>query len=299
MNWVLSAVLAAAFGILAATVNASIDPTTITLLIIPALGAALVGGLSSFGVTVVAAFAIAGAQTLIQFFAATKSWFPTADGAPLPGVREALPLLVIIVVLFVRGDRLPTRGAISVGRLPVAPAPTRRRREDGGGAVGRRRRPAPPRPRLAAGDRSTRSSGVVICLSLVVLTGFVGQISLAQMAFAGIGGLHGLEARDRARHRLSRSPRSLGAVAATAVGLVAALPALRVRGVNLAIVTLAAAAAVENLVFKNAALVGRHRRRAGATATTARRRARTERRRVVRRRQAAVAVVRDLLPRWW
>ena len=30
--------------------------------------------------------------------------------------------------------------------------------------------------------------GAAMCLSLVVLTGFVGQISLAQMAFAGIGG---------------------------------------------------------------------------------------------------------------
>jgi branched-chain amino acid transport system permease protein len=47
-----------------------------------------------------------------------------------------------------------------------------------------------------------------------------------------------------------------GALAATAVGLVAAVPALRVRGVNLAIVTLAAAATVEHLVFKNTALSG-------------------------------------------
>ena len=71
VNWMISAVLAAAVGILAATINASIDPTTITLLIVPALGAALVGGLTSFGVTVAAAFAIAGAQALLQFLAAT------------------------------------------------------------------------------------------------------------------------------------------------------------------------------------------------------------------------------------
>ncbi len=112
-NWVISAVLAAAVGILAATMNASIDPTTITLLIVPALGAALVGGLSSFGVTVAAAFAIAAAQALLQFLAATASWFPRADGAPMPGLKEALPLLVIIVVLF----------AAVTGFQLVAPAP--------------------------------------------------------------------------------------------------------------------------------------------------------------------------------
>ena len=104
VNWVISAVLAAAVGILVATMNAAIDPTTITLLIIPAPGAALVGGLTSFGVTVGAAFAIAAAQALLQFQAATASWFPKADGAPMPGLKVALPLVVIMVVLFVRGD---------------------------------------------------------------------------------------------------------------------------------------------------------------------------------------------------
>ena len=43
---------------------------------------------------------------------------------------------------------------------------------------------------------------------------------------------------------------------ATGFGLLVALPALRVRGVNLAVVTLAAALAIEELVFKNAKLAG-------------------------------------------
>ena len=253
-NWVLSSVLAAAFGILAATVNASLDPATITLLIIPALGAALVGGLSSFGLTVFAAFAIAGSQTLIQFFAATKTWFPTADGAPLPGVREALPLLVIIAVLFVRGDRLPTRGAIGAGRLPYAPAPTGVAAKTAAGlAVGvTGLLLLGPEWRLATVNSLI---GAAMCLSLVVLTGFVGQISLAQMAFAGIGGFTVSKLATDLGIGFPLAP-ILGAVAAMLVGLVAALPALRVRGVNLAIVTLASAAAVENLVFKNAALSG-------------------------------------------
>src|SRR5205823_5582743 len=71
LNWVLATVLAAAFGILAASVNASVDPLSITLLIVPAVGAALIGGLASFGITVTAAFAVAGAQAVIQFLAAT------------------------------------------------------------------------------------------------------------------------------------------------------------------------------------------------------------------------------------
>ncbi len=253
-NWVISAVLAAAVGILAATMNASIDPTTITLLIVPALGAALVGGLSSFGITVAAAFAIAAAQALLQFLAATASWFPRADGAPMPGLKEALPLLVIIVVLFARGDRLPTRGARSQGRLPFAPLPT---------AVAAKATIAAlvgvaallvvgPSWRLAAINSLV---GVVLCLSLVVLTGFVGQISLAQLAFAGIGGFAVSKLAMQAGIGFPIGP-LLGALAAMAIGLIAAVPALRVRGVNLAIVTFAAAAAVEHLLFKNSALSG-------------------------------------------
>src|SRR2546429_474606 len=34
----------------------------------------------------------------------------------------------------------------------------------------------------------TSMTGAVVCLSLVVLTGYVGQLSLAQMAFAGVAG---------------------------------------------------------------------------------------------------------------
>jgi len=254
VNWVLSAVLAASFGVLAATVNASIDPATITFLIIPALGAALLGGLASFGITVAAAFAIAGLQSVVQYVAATATWFPKAHGAPLPGVREALPLVVILVVLFLRGDRLPTRGSLQTGRLPAAPVTARATPAAVtalvGGAillvlVG-------PDWRLAAINSLV---GIVLCLSLVILTGFVGQISLAQMAFAGISGFTIAKLATTWGIGFPWAP-LLGALVASAIGVIAAIPALRVRGVNLAIVTLAAAATVENLVFKNSSLTG-------------------------------------------
>ena len=41
-------------GILVSTINTSVDPNTITLLIVPALAAALLGGFTSFGITVAA-----------------------------------------------------------------------------------------------------------------------------------------------------------------------------------------------------------------------------------------------------
>ncbi len=172
----------------------------------------------------------------------------------MPGLKEALPLLVIIVVLFVRGDRLPTRGARAQGRLPFAPAPTAVAAKAAiCGVVGvAALLLVGPSWRLAAINSLV---GVVLCLSFVVLTGFVGQISLAQLAFAGIGGFAVSKLATQAGIGFPIGP-LLGALAAMAVGLIAAVPALRVRGVNLAIVTFAAAAAVENLLFKNSALSG-------------------------------------------
>ncbi|WP_327000271.1 branched-chain amino acid ABC transporter permease [Dactylosporangium sp. NBC_01737] len=93
----------------------------------------------------------------------------------------------------------------------------------------------------------------LIALSLVVLTGYLGQISLASMAFAGAGGFV-----------LSRATMSWGvpfplsilvsAGVATLVGVAVGLPALRIRGAQLAVVTLAGAVALQQLVFANPAL---------------------------------------------
>jgi len=90
----------------------------------------------------------------------------------------------------------------------------------------------------------------IVSLSLVLLTGFAGQVSLAQAAFAGTGGfvLSRLAAGANVPFPISLL---LGACAASAVGLIIAIPALRVRGSQLAVVTLAAAVAVERFIFGN------------------------------------------------
>ena len=90
----------------------------------------------------------------------------------------------------------------------------------------------------------------IISLSLVLLTGFAGQVSLAQAAFAGTGGFV-LSRLATAAHIPFPFSLLLGALAASAVGVVIAVPALRVRGSQLAVVTLAAAVAVERFVFGN------------------------------------------------
>ena len=75
----------------------------------------------------------------------------------------------------------------------------------------------------------------VVALSLVPLTGFAGQISLAQMTFAGLGGVI---AGVMGAH-LSPWGAIVGVAVTAVVGALVALPALRLQGIYLALATAA------------------------------------------------------------
>src|SRR4029079_19705247 len=91
----------------------------------------------------------------------------------------------------------------------------------------------------------------IMCLSAVVITGFVGQISVVQLALAGISGL--ILAHLATGHGVGFPwVMLIGAFGATVLGVLIGFSALRVRGVALAVITLAAAYAIEQFVFLNA-----------------------------------------------
>ncbi len=243
VNWSIACVLAAVAGILIAPIT-SLNSTTFTLLIIPALAAALIGRFSSFGITATAGVLIGVSQSEItRYQSDLPGWFPQQ------GLKESLPFLVIILAMVVTGKLIPPRGSLSTGRPPLA--------------TQARLRVLPSILLIALVvaayevlDGSFQSAlttsliAAVIALSLVVVTGYVGQISLAQMTFAGIGGF--AVSKLASENGVSFIPSIvLAALIAVPVGLVIGLPALRVRGVNLAIVTLGAAVAVDSFVFQN------------------------------------------------
>ena len=92
--------------------------------------------------------------------------------------------------------------------------------------------------------------GTVMALSLVVITGFVGQISILQLTLAGVAGFAISHLAVNAGIGFPLAP-VLGAGAALVLGLITAASALRVRGVSLAVVTLAAVVAITNFGFLN------------------------------------------------
>lgn len=108
---------------------------------------------------------------------------------------------------------------------------------------------------LGAGDMARASTVVVfalIVLSVVVLTGWAGQISLGQMSFVGVGAAVGAYSTVVWELDLAIGLVVSGAAGA-AVATLVGLPALRLRGIYLAVTTLAFALATSNFL-----LVRRH-----------------------------------------
>jgi sulfate-transporting ATPase len=237
LNWGLGGALAAVAGILFVALAGSFDALTIGVLILPALAAAMVGGFASFPLTLLGGVGIGIAEAVL-----------TAPSIAHPGWSDSFPFLVIIAILVARGRALPLRGYLG-DRLPiVGRAGSRAAATLGGFAIGALLIATVSTDGVAA-LTTTFITGLV-CLSVVVVTGMAGQVSLAQYAFAGIGTL--AAARLAATQDVSFPIAFLFAiVVAVPVGLLFALPALRTRGVNLAIATLGLALVVDKLVVGN------------------------------------------------
>jgi ABC-type branched-subunit amino acid transport system permease subunit len=240
-------VLAGFAGILITPIS-GLNPTSFTLFIVPALGAALLGRMTSFSATLAAGLVIGMLQSLMTKLTLDYDWLPES------GLQEGLPFLAIIVALGVFGRSIPWRGTLIDRKMPTA---------------GRPRRIALSAVLcLGAGTFALWTLGstlrlgliqslivIVLGLSLVVVTGYAGQISLAQMAFAGFGGfMFGIMSAEWS----VPFPLSLllaGLVTAP-LAFVVGLPALRTRGVHLAVLTLAAAVALDAFLFKHSGFTG-------------------------------------------
>lgn len=225
-----------------ATSSGFVSVDQMTGLIIGALATALLAEFRRFSLAVAGGLAIGIAQSIATRFITTT------------GVTESIPFLFIVLVLVVRGRGLPVRGTLTdrlprvgTGRIRVLPVLGL------GLAAIVVARFALPDSWYAPFIVSTTFA--IVGLSVVVLSGYAGQLSLAQFALGGVGAY--------AAGRLASAqgwpmPAALlaGVVAAIVVGFVFGLPALRTRGVNLAIITFGLGFAVYQIVFANGALTG-------------------------------------------
>jgi sulfate-transporting ATPase len=237
-NWAIGAVLAGLAGILIAPII-YLEPTSLVLLIIPAMSAALIGEFMSFPITVLAALVLGISQSELQRYVNQPGW------------ATAAPFIVVILVLVIRGRSLPLRSFV-LDRLPAV-------------GSGRLRIPVVlalyiPVAWLVLGANPDWSSALVttfamgiICLSVVLLTGFTGQLSLAQFVLAGVGALVAARLDSHMTFLLALV---CSALITAIVGGVVGLPALRTRGTTLAVATLGLGGAVSAVVLESPKYTG-------------------------------------------
>lgn len=238
VNWALGGVIAGLGGILIAPIL-FLDPTQLVLLVLPAMAAALLGGFSSFPITFAVAIVVGMAESLIGRYVSQPGW------------ASAAPFIVVVVVLLVRGKVLPLRSHV-LDRLPAV----------GSGRI----RWGVVLVLYAVGAYLTLSSNLdwglafittlslaIICMSVVVITGYAGQLSLAQAVIAGIGALVAAKSAGHVPFLVSLL---IGAGAGMCAGLLVGIPALRTRGVTLGVATLGLGSGLVSVVLTNSKYTG-------------------------------------------
>jgi len=242
-SWALGSMLAGLAAILIAP-GLNLEVNTLSLLVVSAYAAAVVGRMQSLPATFAGALALGISQTLLV------GYLPQ-DNELVRNLKPAMPFLLLFAALLLRPERRLPERARTHGE--PAPPPLGTTIGLGAGAV------------LAALVVSGRLSDFqllvgskallfsCITLSLVLLTGLSGQVSLMQMSFAGIGAVVVGKLGADVPWLLGLL---LAAVTAGVVGCLVALPVLRLRGIYLALCTLAFAILMDGLVFGNSRLLG-------------------------------------------
>ncbi|HET6948908.1 MAG TPA: ATP-binding cassette domain-containing protein [Acidimicrobiales bacterium] len=251
LTWTVGGTLGGLAAALAAPLT-GLSGTTFTIVVtVAGLGAALLGGFHSFPLTLLGGLIIGVGEAMATLYGGDITDFLHQD--VITGLNRAPAFLVIFLMVVVRGRGLPLRSHVAV-RLPRL----------GTGEINIRG------VLLASAIVAALLFGVmdeawaqatyislasaVMILSIVVLTGYAGQISLAQWALAGIGAL--IAGRFVHADMPVELAIVLGVLLTIPVGLAFAIPALRTRGVNLAVVTLGLGFLVSEVVFANPSYLG-------------------------------------------
>jgi ABC-type branched-subunit amino acid transport system ATPase component/branched-subunit amino acid ABC-type transport system permease component len=236
--WGLGGALAAIAAILLLPVT-QLSPAQATTLLFPAFAAGLFGRFRNYGTAIAAGLVIGIFDSILVGY----QW-PTY-------LVNAIPFAIIIAALMLGGTSIPGRGLVAA-RLPKL-------------GDGR------PRPlvivaavALTIGTVAWSTQGWSIAveasviagligLSVVVATGYAGQVTLLPFAIAGISALAAVHMAD-SWHIPFVVALVVSILVGSIVGALSGLPSIRVRGLDLAVVTLGLALVVETSIFAIPAL---------------------------------------------
>jgi branched-subunit amino acid ABC-type transport system permease component len=252
--WVLSSSLAGLAGVLLAPLFADLQALNFTDLLVAAIAAAALGSLTSLPLAFWGGIGLGVVQELLGGYLPSGSVLSS-------GLRPALPFVVLLFLLLV----LPGLRERWFHDDPLAgcdPPPPPMATAIGGGGLGGTLRVGKwlvlvllfvsCMTWVPGNWTFTLTQGLaysIVFLSIVLLTGMSGQISLCQASFAGIGAFTCAQLAGHFGVSVLLGIVAGGAVAAL-VGAVVALPALRLGGLALALATLAFGLLADNVGFQ-------------------------------------------------
>jgi branched-chain amino acid transport system permease protein len=244
IGWAIGCVFAALTGILLAA-QLSLDPFGLTLVVLETFAMPVIAGLTSIPIAIAAGIALGIGQSEMNL------WSPgnTSALSVWNALHANLPVVMLLVALLVR-SRLAEAGG-----------------DAGSATTFARRRAAEPSARrmavqytvaaigmflpLTFGDVALRQAQeipalAIIFVSIVSVTGYSGQISLGQAGYAGLGALFFAKVSTSTPQLVALL---VAAIAAGIVGFLTGYPAIRRRGLFLALTTFAVGAFVSRFVF--------------------------------------------------
>ncbi len=276
VSWVGGSMAAGVAGIALASLVVSSNPNLLLLLSIKGFAAAIVGGMVSFPIAAAAGFGIGLGEELVRHY------LLDLNRTLFQGAAEVLTLGAVIVTLALRpkwifrglrddeDSGLSSRSGATDSRLARAIDPVEAYRAFRAAipTTGRLARfatllrvgvpatllvftlvfPLLPLPSFWTLPANFALIYLLIVLSFVVLVGWLGQISLAQGAFLAVGGA-GVAVCANTLNLPFPLPLIGGVVLSIPVSILIGLPALRLRGLHLAVATLAFGLAAERAII--------------------------------------------------
>ena len=244
IGWAIGCVFAALTGILLAS-QLSLDPFNLTLVVLETFAVPVIAGLTNIPIAIAAGVALGVGMSEMTLFTPTNPQVVDIWNA----LHANAPVVLLLLALLLR-----RRLAQSGGDAGIATTFAQRRASE------------PSIPRMAvqyalaaialcaplAFDpvslhqaQEVPALGIIF-VSIVAVTGYSGQISLGQAGYAGLGALFFARVSNDVPELAALA---VGIVAAGLVGFLTGYPAIRRRGLFLALTTFAVGAFVSRFVF--------------------------------------------------
>jgi len=246
--WIIATMFAAVAGVMLSISN-NLVIYVVPFLVIYCFAAAVLGRLTSLPLAFIGAFALGVIDNVLQKY---------GSHGFLAKLEASTPYLALFILLVAYGKRLvEVRSSLrTVTGAHVIGSNTARNVAAGLGAAVVGAIVLPPvfsDPTVL--NLAQAMAYAVVALTVVVLTGWTGQISIAQMSFAGIGAF---TAAHIAGTHGGMFPVAVlvGILIAVPVSLLIGIPSLRLSGLFLALATFAFALVMDKLVFGSDSISG-------------------------------------------